>query len=410
MVSCLTLNDIESWERVELPIVYDLSVENTVNYYIDCDKPILVHNSGKSYGIIQCLIYLAQTTPGIRISVVSHSLPHIKRGAFRDFRLIMHDWGLWDDGKFSYTDFIFTFENGSYIELFGLEDESKARGPGRDILFVNEANLIKKTLFDQLAMRTTGQILIDLNPADLECWCYDLADNTSNKCIHSTYKDNKIYINGQWQSNLSQTQISYIEAYKDGDPYMWEVYGLGMRGRATDIIYTHWKLCPELPMKGELFMGCDFGYNVPTSLVLCELYEGSVYVKEIIYQTKLTTTDLIYKFEDVGVSKTIQIFCDNAEPKTIEEIRRAGYNAWEADKDVTEGIRRVKSMPLFITENSSNIVKEIKSYKWRTDVNGKVIKDKDRDEPVKLNDHAMDAMRYAIFTKLYQPHYSWVAM
>lgn len=372
---------------------------------LQADYPIIVNEggarSGKSFGIIQCLILLAVTKP-TRISIVSHSLPHIKRGAFRDFRLIMHEWQLWDDNRFSYTDFIYEFKNGSYIELFGLEDESKARGPGRDILFINEANLLKKSLFDQLAMRTTGKILLDLNPADLECWCYDMADKPGNCKIHSTYKDNI--------QNLSETQIRYIESYQDGDPYMWEVFGLGLRGRATDIIYTHWKIVDDLPLKGEVFMGQDFGYNVPSALVLCELFEGAIYVKELIYQTRLTTADLLETYKSVGVSKTIEIYCDNAEPKTIEEIRRAGYNAYEADKDVTEGIRKVKSLPLYICENSSNIVSEIKSYKWKTDINGKVVKDKDKDEPVKLNDHAMDAIRYAVFTKLHTPSYSWGAM
>jgi phage terminase large subunit len=128
-----------------------------------------------------------------------------------------------------------------------------------------------------------------------------------------------------------------------------------------------------------------------------------------LYETRLTTNDLVERFKDIGVSRTIEIYCDNAEPKTIEELKRAGFNAWEADKDVTEGIRKVKSYPLFITEDSSNILKEIKSYKWKSDVNGKPVKDKDKDEPVKFNDHSMDAMRYAIFTKLAVDRMSWVA-
>lgn len=372
---------------------------------IESGYPIIVNEggarSGKSYGTIQCLIYIANNTPNTRISIVSHSLPHIKRGAYRDFKTIMQDWELWDENNFSFTEFVYTFKNGSYIELFGLEDEGKARGPGRDILFINEANLVKKSVYEQLAIRTTGQIILDLNPADLECWCYQLADHPGNCKIHSTYLDNI--------ENLTPAQIKRVEAYKDADPYMWEVYGLGLRGRATDIIYTHWKICDDLPMKGELFMGQDFGYNVPSALVLCELFEGSIYVKELLYETKLTTNDLISRYEQLGVSKTIEIFCDNAEPKTIEELQRSGYNAKAADKDVTEGIRKVKSMPLYICENSSNIVAEIKAYKWRADANGKVVKDKDRDEPVKMNDHAMDAMRYAVFTKLSVPSYSWVA-
>jgi phage terminase large subunit len=385
-------------------IFFTITAKRTLKAIND-NYPVIVNEggarSGKSFGIIQCLIYLATKTR-LRISIVSHSLPHIKRGAYRDFQIIMQDWGLWNDDHFSYTEFIYTYPNGSYIELFGLEDEGKARGPSRDILFINEANLVKKTVFDQLAMRTTGQILLDLNPADFECWCYVVADKPENKCIHSTYLDNI--------QNLTKTQVSYIEAYKDADSYMWEVFGLGLRGKTTDMIYTHWRMVDDLPLKGEVFMGQDFGYNVPSALVLCENYEGAIYCKELLYEEKLTTGDLIRRYEDLSVSKTIEIFCDNAEPKTIEEMFRAGYNVKPADKDVTEGIRKVKSMPLYICENSSNIVKEIKGYKWRTDVNGKVIKDKDKDEPVKFNDHAMDALRYAVFTKLSTPSFSWVAM
>lgn len=365
--------------------------------------------SGKTYGEIQIGIMKARDNRK-SVSIVSHSLPHIKRGAYRDFRDIMDRMKIWDDNRFSYTDFIYEFDGGGYVELFGLEDETRARGPKRDILIINEGNLIKKSVYDQLAMRTTEQIMIDLNPADFECWCYDVADDPGNKKIHSTYLDNKCWINGQWVNNLSDVQIKRIEAYKDADPYMWNVFGLGLRGHATDIIYTHWKICDDLPLKGEVFFGQDFGYNVPSALVLCELYEGAIYAKEWIYETRLNTSQLIEKYKDVGVSKTIEIFCDNAEPKTIDELIRAGYNAKPADKDVTEGIRKVKSFPLYITENSSNIVKEIKAYKWKTDLNGKPVKDKDKDEPVKLNDHAMDALRYAVFTKLSVPSYSFVAM
>lgn len=380
---------------------------------LEAGYPVIVNEgsarSGKTYGEVQIGIMKARDNKK-SVSIVSHSLPHVKRGVYRDFRDIMDKMRIWNENQFSYTDFVYEFKGGGYVELFGLEDPTRAQGPKRDILIVNEGPLIKKALYDQLAIRTEEQIMIDLNPADLECWCYDVADDPINKKIHSTFRDNKCYINGQWVNNLNDVQIRRIEAYKDADPYMWNVFGLGLRGHATDIIYTHWKLCDDLPMKGELFFGQDFGYNVPSALVLCEMYEGAIYVKEWLYETRLTTNDLIEQYKATGVSKTIEIFCDNAEPKTIEEIRRAGYNAKEADKDVTEGIRKVKSMPLYICENSSNIVKEIRGYKWKTDVNGKPVRDKDKDEPVKFNDHAMDAIRYAVFTKLFTPSYSWGAM
>lgn len=372
--------------------------------------PVIVNEggarSGKSYGTIQLLIQKAMETK-TRISIVSHSLPHIKRGAFRDFQEIMINWGLWDDNCFSYTEFVYYYPNGSYIELFGLEDEGKARGPSRDILFINEANLIKKTLYDQLAMRTTRQILLDLNPADFDCWCYAVADSPENKKLHSTYLDNKYWDGGGWVSNLSAFQVRAIEAYRDADPFMWEVYGLGLRGKSTETIYTHWKITDRLPMKGELFCGQDFGFAVPAALVRCEYYEGAIYAEELLYLDKLTNPDLIRHYAELGMSKTIEIFADCAEPKTIEEIFQYGYNIKPSDKDVWAGIQKIKSMPLYITENSVNLLKEIKNYKWKVDKDGKV---KPEEEPVKMNDHALDALRYAVFTKLSGQQYSWVAL
>jgi phage terminase large subunit len=358
--------------------------------------------SSKTFSVMQLIALYIAPKYKKEITVVSHSLPHLKRGALKDFLDIMEGSGLYNDNNFNKTDNVYTYPNGSYIEFFGCEDAGKVRGPSRDILFVNESNLLGYPTYKQLALRTREIIFIDFNPVEETSWVYDVADKPGNKLIHSTYQNNRAF--------LTPEQIEEIESMKDADQNLWNVFGLGLRGKSEGLIYNHWKMCTDLPYRGEVFMGCDFGYNVPTALVLCELYEGAIYVKELLYETKLTTADLIERYKDIGVSKTIEIFCDNAEPKTIEELQRAGYNAKPADKDVTEGIRKVKSMPLFICENSSNIVKEIKGYKWRTDVNGKVVRDKDKDEPVKFNDHLCDALRYAVFTKLSVPSYSWGAM
>lgn len=371
--------------------------------------PVIINEGGarssKTYSTIQ-LLTLAALQEKLRISIVSHSLPHIKRGAYRDFHEIMLGWGLWNDEEFSYTEYVYEFKNNSYIEFIGLEDEGKARGPSRDILFINEANLIRKQLYDQLAMRTTRQIILDLNPADQDCWVYDVADDTTNKKIHSTYLDNKIWKNGQWVSNLSDFQRRAIEAYKDGDPFLWEVYGLGLRGKSTVTIYTHWKLCQDLPGKGELIYGQDFGYVAPAACVAVEIYDGSIYVDEVLYESKLSNEQIVARYEQRGISKSDYIYCDAAEPKTIDEIKKFGYNVHPADKDVWAGIQKIKSMPLYITERSANILREVKKYKWKTDKNDVILP---TEEPVKLDDHALDALRYAVFTHLTQPQYDWVA-
>lgn len=346
--------------------------------------------SGKTYGIIQVLIQYAHSHPGTKISVVSHSLPHLKKGALRDFLEIMEQWGWYSEEEHNKTDNVYRMDNGSYLEFFGLEDADKARGPGRHILFVNEANLISKASFDQLDMRTTGSVIIDLNPADFDCWCYKLADGEDAIKVHSTYLDNPF---------LSVPQIRVIESYKDTDQMMWDVFGLGKRGASQGLIYTHWRVTDSIP-EGETFYGLDFGFNVPSALVRVTLYDGECYVKELLYKPKLTTNDLVEELKNLGISPYDEIYCDAAEPKTIEEICRAGFNARPADKDVTEGIRKVKGQRLFVM--GENLVGELKGYKWKEDKDGKIL-----DEPVKMNDHLCDAMRYAVFTKLKTPGLTW---
>jgi phage terminase large subunit len=378
--------------------VYDANY----NAYIE-GYPIICNEGGsrssKSYSVMQLLIQIAVNEPMKRISCVSHSLPHIKRGVYRDFKLIMNELQLWDDNQFSYSDFIYTFKNGSYIELFGLEDEGKARGPGRDILFINEANLLTKPLFDQLAMRTTGQIFLDWNPADFVSWVYSVADNPKNKRIHSTYLNNK--------ANLTESQINAIEAFKDlPDDFMWKVYGLGQRGAAKELIYTKWGIS-ELPNKGEVFYGLDFGYNHPAALVKVEYHEGAHYVQELIYQSNLTLTELIRKMQTLDIGRGM-IFADAAEPKSIEEIYRSGFNIHAANKDVWAGIVKVKSFPLYLTDSSTNLKREIQSYKWKKDKEDNII-----EEPVKANDDGMDATRYAIYNYhdkpkfIFKPRSEW---
>ncbi len=358
--------------------------------------------SSKTYSEMQLAAYICshpELYGNRQISVVSPSLPHLKKGARKDFLEVADDWGFFREDDFNRTDNIYHFDK-SYVEFFGAEDSTKVRGPGRDILICNELNLIPEDTFRQLAIRTKDIIIADYNPADEYSYVYKLADDPRNKKIHSTYLNNK--------GNLTQAQIDEIESLKDADENLWKVYGLGLRGTSSETIYTHWKIVEELPGRGERFYGQDFGYNVASALIDIEYYEGGIYWDEVIYETKLTTGDLIERYKENNVSKHREIFCDAAEPKTIEELNRAGYNAKAADKDVTEGIRKVKSLPLYITRRSINTRKEAGAYKWQVkEVNGEK---RVLDEPVKFNDHAMDAGRYGTFTKLSVPALSWYAV
>ena len=352
--------------------------------------------SGKTYSISQLLALYIPIKEKVTISVVSPSLPHLKRGARRDILQILEDAQIYSDDAFNKTDNVYHYPNGSYIEFFGAEDAGKVRGPGRDILYINEANLLPHSIYQQLALRTKQTIFLDFNPVDEASWVYDVADKEGNKLIHSTYKNNPF---------LPKEQVAEIESLRNADDNMWKVFGLGERGKSQEIIYTHWKQGP-FPTDSEIVYGLDFGYSVPTALIKVGFKENQTFAHEMLYETKLTTNDLIERLKGLDIKRSDEIFCDAAEPKTIEELIRAGFNAKPAEKDVYAGIQKVKSQPLTITPESTNLIKEIRSYKWKTDKDGKVHPD---ESPVKMWDHGCDAMRYAIFTKLNKPRFEVLA-
>jgi len=371
----IDLDDIDSFKYIKLDEIYDITVEDEHCYFLDCDKYILVHNSGKTFSLSQLLIAIALQKK-YSISVCSVAFPHLRKGAMRDWRKIMEDYGLYDTNSHMKTEQLYTYPNGSYTEFFSVDNALKVRGPGRDILFINEANIIQYDTFRQLLLRTKKAIFIDYNPADEFHWLYDKVLNRPD-CyfIKSTYLDNPF---------LPVEQVKEIESYREADPNFWRIYGEGERGHSEGVIYTHWANYSG-SISGHSVYGLDFGYNNPTSLVSVTEKDKNIYAEEIIYQSHLTNQDLIALLKTHIPSGAI-IYGDAAEPARIEEIRRAGFNIRPANKNVKEGIDFIKSRKLHIHQASANMLKEIKSYKFKQGTKN--------EEPIKLNDHSMDALRY----------------
>lgn len=349
--------------------------------------------SGKTYSILQvlCEWCFENKDAGWVITIVRKTLPALKGSAYRDFLDILNKEEWYSEENHNKSEMTYLLF-GNLFEFISVDQPQKIRGRKRNICFINEANELTWEDFFQLNIRTTDKLIIDYNPSDEYHWIYDkLIPREDADFFKTTYRDNPY---------LEKALVDEIELLEQADENYWKIYGLGERGTSSETIYTHWQIVSELPGKGETFYGQDYGYNVPSALVKVEVYEGAVYVDEMLYESKLTTNDLIERYKGLGLSRRDEIFSDAAEPKTIEEIKRAGFNPKPADKDVTEGIRKVKGMPLFITGRSTNILKEIKNYKWKTDKAGVVL-----DEPVKFMDHGVDAIRYAVFTKLAKPAY-----
>jgi phage terminase large subunit len=337
--------------------------------------------SSKTYSLCQMVIVYCLTNPGKLVSIIRKTFPTLRGTVMRDFFEVMRDLELYDERAHHKTEQMYNFPNGSQVEFFGADNGQKLRGRKRDVLWINESNELSFEEFTQLNMRTTEKLIFDFNPSENFHWLYDLISRPEAILIHSTYKDNPF---------LGEAQIKEIENLIMYDESYYKIYALGEKGSGKTTIYTHWKYYEHLPEVKETFYGFDPGFNHPSSLVEVNIIDNTAYVKEIIYKSGLTVSDLIREMDELKISKSKDIICDTARPEIIEDLRRKGYNAKNAIKNVKEGIDSVKSTEVFIQKESLNILKEIAAYKWKS--NGDLV----LDEPVKVYDDAMDAMRYAI--------------
>lgn len=343
-------------------------------------------SAGKTYGILPILIDKAIKTPLLEISVTSESIPHLRKGALKDFLKIMKSTGRYIDSNYNRTLLTYNFSNGSYIEFFSADQEDKVRGPRRNILYINECNNINFETYHQLAIRTDLEIWLDYNPTH-EFWIHtELGDDEDSEELTLTYKDNEA---------LSESIIKEIEKAKEKaktSSYWdnwWKVYGLGQIGSLEGVVFNNWSVIDKIPEDARLIgLGLDFGYtNDPTAIIEVYKYNDTRILNEICYRTGMVNNDIAKELPN-----NIKVWADSAEPKSIEEIRRRGINISGAKKgkdSIMYGISTMQNQKYLVTSNSTNLIKEFRYYCWDKDKNGKKL-----NKPIDKYNHGMDAVRY----------------
>ena len=358
--------------------------EKVARAWVDGKRHIWVEGgtaASKTYSIIQLLILIAQHTKSpLLISVVAESVPHLKRGVIRDFLNILGD--TFDDKHWNKTDSIYTFGLGK-IEFFSADEPSKLRGGRRDVLFINEVNNIAYNSFRELDARTRLCSIADWNPTS-EFFFYEnrLSDDLDSVFIHATYLDALNVIPPEVVAN--------ILAMGERDPNWKNVYIDGKLGKIEGLVYPFFEQCDSLP-SGDRFYGLDFGFSGdPAALVKCVIRGNELHCHEVFYETGLTNQDIVRRMADIKEP----IYADAAEPKSIEEIYRLGFNIKPAPKgpgSVEFGHQAVRQYKQFWTKDSINCIKEQRNFRYTTDKNGRLT-----ENTTHMWSHGMDARRYAI--------------
>ena len=342
-------------------------------------------SAGKTFGILPILIDKAAKKGGLEISVVAESIPHLRRGALRDFLKVMKWTNRFVDDRFNKSLLKYEFANGSFIEFFSADDSSKLRGARRDILYVNECNNVNFEAYNELSIRTKHEVYLDFNPAN-EFWVEEIKEDKEADFIILTYKDNEALDKGivdQIEKNRLKAETStYWRNW-------WKVYGLGELGMLEGVVFSNWKQIDTIPKEARLVgIGLDFGYtNDPTSCIEIYKHNDKRILNEIVYQTGLLNSDIANK-----LPKDVPVYADSAEPKSIADIQRYGITIKGVTKgrdSINYGIDVMQRENYLVTSNSTNLIKELRSYCWDTDKTGKRL-----NKPVDNYNHAIDAVRY----------------
>jgi phage terminase large subunit len=369
------------------------------NHLKHSDKKIVVEQggtrSGKTYNILLWIIFeYTYRNTGKTITICRKSFPSLRASVMRDFFDILRNHDLYREEHHNKSSHEYHL-NGNLVEFISLDQPQKIRGRKRNLLYINEANELFYEDWQQLIFRTDGRIILDYNPSESFHWIYDrVIPREDCDFYQTTYRDNPF---------LDEQIKNEIERLKETDEDYWRIYGLGERGMSRATIFQFGT--SEIPQEAKLLSyGLDFGFtNDPSAIVAIYQHGDNLYLDELLYRTGMTNRDLHNHLQSLGLDRRDEIFADSAEPKSIEELHRFGWNVKPTAKgqdSINAGIDILKRHKLFATARSNNLIKELQNYKWTEDKNGNLL-----NKPIDVMNHALDAARYAVYNKLSKPNY-----
>lgn len=266
----------------------------------------------------------------------------------------------------------------------------------------NESNFDKINL----SIRTKGKqnrVILILNPTTKEHWIYKrFFESAGVETGFNGVKGNVTYIHTTYKDNIDNLDASFLDEVRQieqSNPLKYKHVVLGgWLDKSEGAVFTNWKLGAFQEVAQSVY-GQDYGFSIdPTTLIQTSIDKPNkrIYIKELLYKSKLTTTEI--SAENTRYCGSQLIIADSAEPRLIHELKARGNNVKETVKgagSVSAGIALMQDYELIIDPDSLNVVKELNNYAWS---------DKKSNTAIDAFNHAIDAIRYAVYYQLSNPN------
>lgn len=356
--------------------------------------------SGKSYFITQKIIIRCCREP-IRVLVCRRYATTLRNTCFALFKEVLQKWQLLPFVKVNESDFRIRFQNGSEIIMTGLDEETKLLSLANiSTIWVEEAFEVEQSKVEQLNLRMRSQvanqqIILSYNPISKRHWLYNFCQENppaSFRYIHSTYKDNP-FLNKEYIASLEELYVRNplkARVFCDGE------YGIDAEG----LVFQNWKVEDFIhsEINGQLLVGLDFGFVNDISALTASLLDEEnkrIYIFREWGARGKTNADLVKVITTLGFNKSV-IIADAAEPKSIEEIKRAGINRIRActkgADSILHGIQKLQNYEIIIHPSCEGVITEFENYTWQKDKHTDMYVNK----PIDDFNHYIDALRYSL--------------
>jgi len=367
------------------------------------------------------------------IYIYRKTLPSLKRTSLKEIVQILDKYHIpyeqnKSEGKIELT------QTHSTMYFGALDSISKVRSINADLIYIEQCEELADTEFYTELMLRLGrgeaskkkggysQMMIVVQPEDEEHWIYKryheyedaMRQYEMEKTIainegkpYKPYEEilsaiqarrKKAHFHYSENTKLPKYQRDYYEQLKYENYDLWLRYSAGQWGKLSNVIYPNYDTVVARDHFDFYSFGADFGFNNPSAFLLLAWYDNEVYVLDEVYRRELTNSELIdycddMLFEHNLLPKHLNIgYGDSAEPDRIEEFNQRGYPMEGGIKDVNAKIITTQQTKIHIHPRCVNTIKEIKGYVYRKNKDGVVL-----DEPIKVNDHAMDALGYGVY-------------